>query len=85
MACYRLPLSASALLLLNFHVFVHTPQLHIVHFISLQIDLIVLIKIKNLNVTADVLLFSYQITTEASLPRSALHMKLGSPAGAGCR
>lgn len=46
-SCYRLPLSASALLLLNFHVFVHTLQLHIVGFISLQhLDLIKMIFLK---------------------------------------
>lgn len=35
-SCYSLPLSASALLLLNFHVFVYTLRLHIVCFISLE-------------------------------------------------
>lgn len=35
-SCYSLPLSASALLLLNFDVFVYTLRLHIVRFISLE-------------------------------------------------
>lgn len=55
-SCYRLPLSASALLLLNFHVFVYALQLHI-DFISLQhLDLIKNIYIykEKTTLTADV-------------------------------
>lgn len=55
-SCYRLPLSASALLLWNFHVFVHTLQLHIVGFISPQhLDLIkIFLKKTTTTLTADI-------------------------------